>query len=339
MNRPAYTTLAACLFLSVPALAQDYDFNWSTINHPGNAAYDGPDPVHTRLLVGRGQVDYTYRISKFETSTAQWMEFLNTFADNPQPHPFWDTGLGPVHWGAFRDGSGRYELRDVPDASMIPVSNITWRMGGLYCNWLHNGKSNDPAFLVSGAYDTTTWGTGKYGSFTDDLTHMTGAKFWIPTLDEQLKAFQYDPNRYGVGQGGWWLARNGSDSPGTPGPPGIGTTSAEVQDWAAWDYPLGAYANSISPWGLWDTSGGTNEWNEEALPYEDGFPFYPTGRGVMGSHSGPGNDTYVLDMAWEIGSRTLSDSYTGLRIAGAIPASSTALLAPLAGLLALRRSR
>ncbi|MFO0835202.1 MAG: SUMF1/EgtB/PvdO family nonheme iron enzyme [Phycisphaerales bacterium] len=338
MNRALPASLA-CILSSATALAQDYDFDWATIDHPGNAAYNGPDPTHAGVIIGAGRVDHTFRISKLETTTAQWMEFLNTFAGNPLPHPFWDDN-GPFHWGAEQRNDGSYQLRDMPDASMLPVSSITWRMGGLYCNWLHNGKSSDPASLVTGAYDTSTWGTGLYGSFTDDWTHLPGAKFWIPTFDEQFKAFQYDPNRYGAGQEGWWLARNKSDTPGISGPPGVGTTSAEYDDWGAWDIPLGAYTDSVSPWGLWDTSGGTQEWNERVAPYEDWFP-YPNSRGVMGSFAGAGNYTFIMDMAWDQGARSLRDSTVGLRIAGAIPDPPAILLSvpTLLAFLAPRRRR
>ena len=46
--------------------------------------------------------------------------------------------------------------------------------------------------------------------------HASG---WIPTQDEWMKAAHYDPNRYGAGQGGWWLYSHRSDVAPVPGVP------------------------------------------------------------------------------------------------------------------------
>src|SRR5262249_51806069 len=85
----------------------DYDFSFSTIGAVGNAPYSGPDP-YPLGVDGRGQVNYTYRISRLEVTTAQWMEFVNTFSVQPEldgpkgPRLVW----GPDRWwGAVPDTS------------------------------------------------------------------------------------------------------------------------------------------------------------------------------------------------------------------------------------------
>lgn len=327
----------------------DYDFQFSTVGAVGNAPIRNDDAFYS-LVNGRGQVNYRYRISTLEITTGQWMAFLNTFPAASNPHPFWDTS-GPVFWGATRGSNGLYALRsDVPDAAALPVGGITWRMSALYCNWLNNGKSSSRESLITGAYDSTTWGfVGNSPVFTDAAGHLPGAQYWIPTLDEQLKAFQYDPNRYGTDQGGWWENRNASNAFGTSGPPGQGTTSAgyrpDGDPFAAWDIALGAYPQSVSPWGLLDTSGGGTEWNEERYPPQpNDFGAGPTARGLYGSWAG--DDLFIYDdllyaiAAGTIKSSDSGDIYSSFRIASAVPVPSFALF-PLAGLSLItpRRTR
>lgn len=328
----------AILASSAAALAQpDYGFDLVTIGAVGNAPYVNPDNV-AQLVNGRGRVDYEYRIGRTEITSAQWLDFLQTFQSIPSPSPFWENE--PVFWGGYRDINDTYHLRNAPNASMLPCGGITWRMAALYCNWLHNGKSADPGSLVTGAYDSTTWGRGpRPFEITDAPVHLVGARFWIPTLDEQLKAFQYDPHRFGPGLGGWWEARNMADTPGVSGPPGIGTTSAgwrtDDDPWAAWEIPLGAYPQSVSPWGLLDTSGGADEWNEQIFG-----PDYPRERGLMGSYAGDHAPAWQFyDRAWGAGSHGPDfASHEGLRIAALVPTPGS-IVAVLCGfLLRARRS-
>lgn len=331
---PLIAGLAAGLAPLPAALAQaDDGFDLVTIRAVGNAPYTNPDSL-ALLVNGRGRVDYEYRIGRTEITSGQWLEFLQTFQSVPSPSPFWENE--PVFWGGYRDIDDTYHLRDVPDAAMLPCGGIPWRMAALYCNWLTNGKSADPTSLITGAYDSTTWGNGtRPFEITDAPVHLVGARYWIPTLDEQLKAFQYDPDRYGPGLGGWWDARNKSDAPGIAGPPGLGTTSAgwRTQDdpWAAWEIPLGAYPQSLSPWGLLDTSGGANEWNEQIYG-----PDYPSDRVLMGSYAGEDAPAWQLyDHVW--GASTLRPylgSSEGFRIATSVPSPGA-----IAGLACLAMCR
>lgn len=268
-RRGIIAIVSTCVF-GVAARAQ-YGFDFATIGSPGNAAYNG-DPKFGTLPIGRGSVAYEYKISKLEVTTIQWMTFMNTFSQTATPPPFFKN-IQSGFWGAGIDisypGPGyKYKIiPGLPDAEMLPVSGTSFHMGMLYCNWLHNDQSPDPAKLMSGAYDMSKVPTGPEPNQNLYPTHEPGAKFWIPTMDEWLKAAHYDPNKLGQGLAGWWDYRNSSDAPGISGPPGIGTTSGGWKDpqpgGKEWNIPLGAYPESKSPWGLFDTSGGTFEWTEE----------------------------------------------------------------------------
>src|SRR5436190_24130587 len=92
-------------------------------------------------------------------------------------------------------------------------------------------------------------------------------------------------SRFGTGQGRWWPYKTKSDEGGVSGPPGTGTTSSgyTTTDFGQWDIALASYPDSVSPWGLLDTSGGTGEWTEFVLYYPD-----PAERALYGSWAGDG---------------------------------------------------
>ncbi|CAG0981402.1 hypothetical protein PHYC_01786 [Phycisphaerales bacterium] len=253
--------------------AQPSGIEFVTVGAPGNAPYTGNDPFGH--VTGRGAVAYDYRIAKYEVTTQQWVDFVNTFKARPDPVPSSVLPL-PVVWGAVVDtsypGPGtRYRVADAPGAAMRPVYGIEWRTAARYANWLHNDMSDSVLALADGAYDTSTFGDNPDGTFTDQVTHHPDARYWIPTLDEWLKAAHYDPDRYGPGQGGWWQYSNGSDTPYQYGPPegypgGSGANQANagfnLPDFGEFAIPLNSYP-VVSPWGLLDVAGGAREWNEE----------------------------------------------------------------------------
>ncbi|HYF14143.1 MAG TPA: SUMF1/EgtB/PvdO family nonheme iron enzyme, partial [Phycisphaerales bacterium] len=178
-----------------------------------------------------------------------------------------------------------------PQSAALPAGNISWRMAAMYCNWLHNGKAANREAFLSGAYDVSTFTYESSGAFNDQLTRSPGARYFIPSWDEWLKAAHYDPNRQNPDgtTGGWWLYSNSSDQPFIAGRPGVGTANF---GWDEFDYPgqspfavpLGAYTGVTSPWGLYDVAGAAAEWTEEAV-YRPGFDL-PSFRTYEGSRWG-----------------------------------------------------
>ncbi len=294
------------------------DFQWATITALNNPAYAGGPQGQ---LAGRGSVGYAYRISKLEITSAQWLEFINTFAPQSDDPLFF---LRPSFSGIIdvpNGPAGVYQLDpSVKQAGQLPVMGITWREAAMYCNWLHNGKSKDWSAIQNGAYDVSTFGQ-KYPFFFDQPTHSPDAKFWIPTLDEWMKAAHYDPNMSGQGKGGWWDYPNGTNTPLIPGPPGSGQTSAGPFE-STLDpksIPLGSYLDVTSPWGLWDVSGGASEWTEEIVG-----EFGQEARIHMGSWAGANEFGLEFDKVWSslFTPPYVEGAYEGLRIVSPIPAPS-----------------
>jgi hypothetical protein len=288
-------------------------------------------------------VAYEYRIGRFEITTAQWMQFVNTFSTQGDEFRLFAV---PNRWGAVEDpdyqGPGRRWMLPpgVPDAGMRPVFGPTWREAALYCNWLNNGQPSDFAAIQNGAYDASTFRRDPNGGILDQRTHHPGARFWIPTLDEWIKAAHFDPDRFGPGQPGYWTYSHRSEDPPIPGPAGVGETSAgyRIEPFGHLDIPLGSYPAGVSPWGLFDVTGGTREWTEETLEEIYGARVFRVADGVPAGDT-PDPVTSPDLIGWAGGFSPTSEGDIGLRIASIVPApSSSGLLFSLL-VLVTRRHR
>lgn len=369
--RDVVAWLAGCVAavgaVVAPAAAQvdpNSGIDFVTIGAPGNRAWAG-DGTGGDRAIGRGSVAYEYRIGRFEVTTAQWVEFFNAAFDRPAgdrlPHL-----IPPTFWGAAPTAAtvpGGQRWRVPAGNEMRAVGNIDWRMAAMYCNWLHNDKSTTREAFLSGAYEVSTFGyTGPRGdTFTDQLARSPGARYFIPTWDEWLKAAYYDPNkqrRDGSGElGEYWLYPNATDTPLGWGPPGSrvrfdsGTgqwvpdlNGVLAQANASWDesdfpgfspfsVPLGAYAVT-SPWGLYDVAGGTREWMESVLDLGDESPRFRIVDGSAWATSGAGDS--IRGRGGEFPS--VSTFERGFRIASLVPAPGLVpLLALSLGVLIRRR--
>lgn len=229
----------------------------------GNAPWPGNGTLDDRA-VGRGGVNYEYRIGRLEVTTGQWVEFFNAAFDRPAndriPHV-----TAPTFWGGIEVAptvpGGRRWIAPGNNA-MLPTGNISWRTAAISTNWLCNGKALNRSAFLSGAYEVSTFGYNGI-QFTDQLTHTPGAPYYIPSWDEWLKAVHFDPNRFGDGQPGWWTGPLSRDGIPSFGPPDLRDANwGEFPGWQS--IPLGAYPRS-SPWGLKDPSGATTEWTESYL--------------------------------------------------------------------------
>ncbi|HLP82740.1 MAG TPA: SUMF1/EgtB/PvdO family nonheme iron enzyme [Phycisphaerales bacterium] len=304
-----------------------------TISSAGNAAWTGRAPS-PGTNGGRGAVGYEYRIGRMEVTTAQWAEFLNAALDRPAgdqiPHV-----ARPLVWGAnpiapTNPGGSRFS---VPVGNELRAAGgISWRTAAIYCNWLHNGKATNREAFLSGAYDVSTFGFfhPEAGGYTDQLTRSPGARYFVPSLDEWMKAAHYDPAKVnGDGSiGGWWEYSNRSDTAApVGGPPGVLVNGQMAQANTGWlngypgldafTVPLGAYPQTQSPWGLLDMAGATAEWVEEPfIDQSEGFP-----RGRFSDGSPWRNQAPLTDSVWSRSGSdfpSFRDTIYGFRIAAAV---------------------
>lgn len=335
----AHSRLMACLVLGLwaaPALAQPdpSGIDFVTIGAPGNAAYQAADP--RSFEHNRGSVAYEFKIGRYEMTTGQWVEFMNAALMRPDPIPWVEI---PGEWvggqiGPFGVSGSR---------AMLPVGGVTWRTCAIFTNWLHNNKSLDRAAFLSGAYDVSTFGYDANGNFTDQQAHSPGARYWIPTMDEWLKAGHFDPSKQNPdgSVGGWWQYNNTSDvrpiygMPESMGGSGEANASFIAPGEAQFLIPLGAYPQTQSPWGLFDMAGAPTEYTETIYPDEAGVRY----RVVDGS--GWASSAGQADRINGLGGVAPSnhDYALGFRIAAAVPAPATGALLTLAGVVLSRRNR
>lgn len=316
---------AVVALASVPVVAQPGPdgIDWVTITNPNNPAYSGPDDIG--IATGRGSVGYDYRIARTEITTALYLEFYNAFQARIDPAPItmiWR----PAVWGATIDtsytGPGtRYRLINEAAANR-PVGGIDWRSIARLSNWLHNDKGSDYADISNGAYDTSTFGYDSLGRFTDQVSHNPGAKYWIPTLDEYMKAAYWSPTN--PNRDGWFVQPLGRDTPALYGPPpgwpnGDPANEANanfmIGQAGHWAIPLGSYPQAQSPWGLLDVSGGTMEWLEEEY-WVSGLNYRLTHGSYAGGFGATGYDRIDSFGGLE---PTSSPHFAGGRLASAIP--------------------
>lgn len=315
----AWAAVVALVMLQLGSAARaggmppDYGFNWAVIDHPGNAPYRVPEGFggYFREM---GAVPYTYRISKQEMTAVQWADFAqaNWVIGDP-----WRVALYSYFDGIL--GGNLRPRTDIPLGNEYPVNFVNWYNAARYCNWLHNGKQITREAMEYGAYDLR--GLSMFDDTDAPPARLPGAKFFLPTLDEWVKAGHYDPNRYGDGNDGYWLYPTTSDTAPISGPRGVGQTSAGYVDNADPfnSFRVGAYPATQSPWGLLDMSGCLAEWLETSRPdlnyanhHWEGTPGFSTG--IVGD----------VDHIWWTGnySSGVSELTLGFRIASSVPSPS-----------------
>lgn len=320
--------VSAMAMMSAPSSAQgvppNFSWNWATIGAAGNR---GTLPHETPTTPTRsvGAVNYEYRMAKTEVTGAQWLEFVQQYAqyvsDDEQANSGFTSGA-IVFIG--RDGQNRPQYRLDSIYENVAVG-FSWRYAARYCNWLHNDKAITRNAFESGAYDTSTFTRNPDGTFNDQASRSPGARFWIPSENEWVKAAYYDPNKFGPGQGAYWRYPNGSDTPlvgGLPGEPGAQSSAGLPYTGPSYNIPVGSYPDSNHPWGLLDTSGGQSEWNETWVQRINGRGWL---RGSRGSGTGAGEFAQVYDDLDYFFYDTPDTGSGGLRLASSVPTPASAL--------------
>jgi len=242
----------------------EYGIEFSTIRNPGNrATVPSEVPFDTDRSIG--SVEHTYRLARTSLTTQSYFDFVVAYAQ------FTDaTGSGFTSPWIFERGfvgSRDFVIRE--GADRYPVE-ADWRFAARYVNWLHNDKATNRDAFETGVYDASTFDSPRE---TWDVTPSDAARFWIPTRDEWIKGFYYDPNRYGEENDGYWLFPDQGDEPLVPGIPGVGESSVELGGGVVFD--VGSYPNSHSAYGLFDASGGVIEWSTGDA--HDGSKFFSVG--------------------------------------------------------------
>ena len=162
---------------------------------------------------------------------------------------------------------------DESDWANLPVNDVSWGDAARFVNWLQNGE---PTGTLTGSPSLDGWLTedGTYdldGATTYDalmaVTRQAGSRWWLPTENEWYKAAYFDPEKPG-GAGYWQYATGTNKVPSNAllnPDPGDNANFYNTVGTPYYRTPVGAFENSISPYGTFDQDGDVWQWNETAV--------------------------------------------------------------------------
>lgn len=175
---------------------------------------------------GIGRVDYSYYISRYAITNAQYAEFLNATAKNDiyglysaEGQQLFTAGnlslltqfntnlVAPpatkdvITRGIAQNGtSGNYTYAVLSNMADKPVNYISLSAAARYCNWLHNNRGD----TENGSYTMAAYVPGAALP-----PRNVGARYFIPTENEWYKAAYY---KAGGAQSGYWRYATQSDT-------------------------------------------------------------------------------------------------------------------------------
>ena len=167
------------------------------------------------------------------------------------------------------------------------------------------------------------------GAATDDalgaVTHNATARYVIPTENEWYKAAYYDPRT--TAQGGppsdshYWQYPTSSNTNPTASVPTGAINSANYNNAVGHLTDVGAYAQSVSPYGTYDQGGNVYQWTETAFD------------ATLRVHLGGGLNSTGISRFGRNGLPPTGEGFDGFRLAniptGYIPEPSSLALAGL----------
>jgi formylglycine-generating enzyme required for sulfatase activity len=219
--------------------------DWVTVGDPGNAC-----DVQSEGCFGA--VASAYRISKFETTNAQYAEFLNTVAA-ADPNGLYNTRMGSdeTFGGITRSGSSGSHSDSVKSGfADKPVTFISFYTSLRFVNWLHNGQGSGDT--ETGAYTITAGGIT-----ANTIIRNAGATIFLPSENESYKAAYYD-----AVSTSYFDYPAGSDTQTTCTMPGAAANTANCF-LAVFDLTdVGSYTGSASPNGTFDQGGNVWEYTD-----------------------------------------------------------------------------
>ena len=305
-----------------PAVAVTFD--WVTVGDPGNPGDTAVMDAHYGTT-GYGAVSYSYQISKYEVTNAQYAEFLNAVAVQDDYDLYNSEMSSSPYGGIVQDGSvGSFSYSVKDGFEQKPVNFVSIVDAAYFANWLDNGQPvlpvDDPPLrgIEDGAYDLRDPRT---------IHRNPDAAIFLPSENEWYKAAYYQPASE-TSPAGYFLWPTGTNSSPSCVGPTAAPNSANCNDFQGPPsdlVPVGSYHGSASPNGTFDQGGNVFEWTETEYQFQD--------RVVRGGSFDQGYGD--LRSEWRDSAPDNIGTYTiGFRVAAVVPEPGTGSLFAL-GLLAL----
>jgi formylglycine-generating enzyme len=304
-----------------------------SVGNPDNAADATDGSSFYNGIQHYGQVNYDYKIGKYEVTAGQYTAFLNAVA-GVDTYCLYNTNMWTDLQGCKIErytGNGTlvspYQYQVAADYANRPVNYVSFWDACRFANWLNNGQGGEGT-TEDGAYSLASGIT---------ITRNTGATWAVTSNDEWYKAAYYDP-----ATSNYYFYPTGSNTiPGHDMMDASGN-NANTFDYYAWligncyTTVVGKFQNSDSPYGTFDQAGNVWEWNEA-------FFFYYSERSLRGGAFSYYDVNTRFDAGWG-GDSALESNYIGFRVVqipGGYqvpePASLGVLGVAVVGLLVKRR--
>jgi formylglycine-generating enzyme required for sulfatase activity len=317
-SRPLPIAAVALLFCSLAAPASAVSIDWVAVGDPGNAA----DSAVNCIAANCGSVPYAYRISKYEITNAQYVEFLNAKAASDPLGLYNPTMTSSSHGGITRSGSdGSYGYSVKLGMADTPVNYVSFYDSVRFANWLHNGQGSGDT--ETGAY-TLLGGTATPSNGTT-VARNPGATIFLTSENEWFKAAFYD-----AVSTSYFDYPAGSNAEIACSAPTATPNSANCASAVGTVVDVGSYPGSASPYGTVDQGGNVREWSDDLLGGSDRV----SRGGSLGLHVWRTAAFFV-----STNDATFESESDGFRLASPIPEPGTGLLvaAGTLGLASWRR--
>ena len=306
--------LGLAMLLAAPPPSAAVTIDWVPVGDAGNTA----DSASNCFAASCGSVGYAYFISKYETTNAQYTEFLNAVDPggsntlelyNSDMNS--DASNGGISFLAGNANASKYVVKS--GFASKPVTYVNFFDALRFANWLNNGQGSGDT--ETGAY--TLLGGTPSPSNGGSVTRNGGAITFLTSENEWYKAAYFNGTTY-------FNYPAGTDTQTVCALPTATANRANCNDAVGAVADVGAYTGSASPYGTFDQGGNVNEWNEQIVGSNRGL------RGGAWNSAASSLDASARSSA----SRVTELGTYGFRVASLVPEPGTGLLV-MAGLLGL----
>ena len=259
LNMRAFASCVAFAAASLATVAFGVTVDYATVGDPGNAANTN----------GWGAVSDVFKISKYETSNTQYVDFLNKVdAAGTNPNGVYNSlmgsdALGGISFNAGASSGSKYAVKSGSPAGSpagtsygnMPVLFTTWFSAARFANWLQNGQQTNSASMETGAYTLNNQTSGAI------VARNAGATNFLPSRDEWYKAGFFDGSIY---------TNYPTNSSSAPTNTVTNLTLANAANYGATATPtvspinVGSYVNTTSAYGAYDMYANATEYTDTA---------------------------------------------------------------------------
>lgn len=259
----AFAGALALVLFGLLSPASAVEFTWKTVGSIGNAP---------NTTTGLGRVTENYKVATYETTIAQYTDFLNnSYAGKQGLYGVWNSSIGATTQNATEIGTGidrtgtagnyTYTVRSADFASK-PVNFVNWFSAARFVNWYANGQTGSATATETGSYTLNGATSGNI------VARNAGAQVFLPSANEWTKAAFYNPKAQDYYL--WPTQNNSTPTAVLP----TGNTTVETANTANFRdrrsgtdirmTNVGTYVNTTSTYGLFDMLGNVTEMTDTA---------------------------------------------------------------------------